>query len=306
MNAFANGGRSLTASLWIVLLSLLMPEAILAQEPGAAAAGGDEGIGETGTDPRDFAAKFMPYYRFTELENGLEQNELVLFGLVPFSKRVAMTFEIPLAYERDITNTAACAGLPDIPCFGTVPGGGVTLPNGLPAEGDGQETGVGDMNLRVFARMDWSFLGGDWLLGAEMVFPTATDPVLGSETFMVKPMITYVRDLGFWPGPGAFVASMNFYNFDVWKDSGRGDISQYIGRHFFMLPLHPSGIYALPEIQTIYDFETEHFSFWIGPEFGKLLAPGRILYAKPGWGVDPKASKGDRKWSFELGFRWFF
>ena len=27
--------------------------------------GAEEGIGETGTDPRDFAPKFMPYYRFT-------------------------------------------------------------------------------------------------------------------------------------------------------------------------------------------------------------------------------------------------
>ena len=38
-----------------------------------------------------------------------------------------------------------------------------------------------------------------------------------------------------------------------------------------MLPLRPpggifGGIYALPEMQPIYDFENSHFSFWIGPE----------------------------------------
>ena len=162
------------------------------------------------------------------------------------------------------------------------------------------------MNMRIFARTDTQILGGDVLVGAEFVFPTASEDVLGGETFIGKPMVVYVHDLPVWPAPGAFVASMNFYAFDLWKDSRRDSVSQYIGRHFFMLPIHPSGIYTLPEIQTIYDFERDHFSWWIGPEFGKLLAPGRILYAKPGWGIDPDDAEGDRQWSFEVGFRWFF
>ena len=263
----------------------------------------EEGIGETGTDPRDFAPKFMPYYRYTELENGLEQNEFVLFGLYPFSPRLAMTYEIPLAYERNIRSTDAYKnGLSQIP------GGGVTIPGGLPidAELDGKETGIGDMNLRFFYRHDWDFLCFDWMTGAEFVFPTANEDVLGGETFLIKPMLTLVRDIGFWPAPGAFFAMMNFYSFDAWKDSNRDDVSMYIGRYFFMLPVHPSGIYLLPEVQAIYDFENSHASFWIGPEVGKLLAPGRILYLKPGFGIDPDADKGDRDWSFEVGFRYFF
>ena len=64
---------------------------------GTMALGAEEGIGETGTDPRDFAPKFMPYYRFTELENGLEQQEFVLFGMYAFAPKFAMTYEIPLA-----------------------------------------------------------------------------------------------------------------------------------------------------------------------------------------------------------------
>jgi hypothetical protein len=228
-----------------------------------------EGIGDTGTDPRDFAPKFMPYYRYTELENGLEQNK---------------------------------NGLSQIP------GGGVTLPGDLPIsdELDGKETGIGDMNLRFMYRHDWDFLGFDWMTGAELVFPTANEDVLGSETFIVKPMVTMVRDIGFWPAPGAFFALMNFYGFDAWKDSNRDDVSQYIGRYFFMLPVHPSGIYLLPEVQFIYDFENSHGSLWIGPEVGKLLAPGRILYLKPGFGIDPDEDEGDRNWSFEVGFRYFF
>ena len=52
-------------------------------------------------------------------------------------------------------------------------------------------------------------------------------------------------------------------------------------------------------------FEDSHFSFWVGPEIWKLLAPGRILYVTPGFGVDPDARRGDRDWTFEVGFRWF-
>lgn len=295
----------LTKWLGVLFLAILLVVPVAGIFNGVSAAEGEpEGIGETGTDPRDFAPKFMPYYRYTELENGLEQNELVMFGLFAFSSKLAMTYEIPLAYERDITDTDLYKkGL-----AGDIPGGGIVLPNPLPvqAESDGKETGIGDMNLRFMYRHDWDFLGFDWLSGVELVFPTANEDVLGSETFLIKPMLTVVRDIGFWPAPGAFFALMNFYSFDAWKDSSRDDVSMYIGRYFFMLPVHPSGIYLLPEIQAIYDFEEDHFSAWIGPEVGKLLAPGRILYLKPGFGIDPDKDAGDRDWSFEVGFRYFF
>ena len=290
-------GRRLLATL--AVSALLNPGSILAEE--------SEGIGETGTDPRDFAPKFMPYYRYTELENGLEQQEAVLFGLYAFDSKFAMTYEIPVAMERDVSDT---------PLKGIDPSGqnecgpgnldpGVPgLPGGLPVgDGDCDETGVGDMNLRFMYRTDWDALGGDWIIGAQFDFPTASEDVLGSETFAAAPMFAYVKDLDFWPAPGAFFAAMNFYFTDVWKDDSREDVSSYVGRWFLMLPLHPSGIYMLPEFQPIYDFEEEEFSFWVGPEIGKLLAPGRIIYMKPGWGADP--GDPDRKFTFEVGFRYF-
>ena len=59
-------------------------------------------------------------------------------------------------------------------------------------------------------------------------------------------------------------------------------------------------------MQPVYDFREDHFSFWIGPEFGKIMAPGHIFYVKPGFGIDPSKSKGDRKFTMEFGFRYFF
>jgi len=61
----------------------------------------------------------------------------------------------------------------------------------------------------------------------------------------------------------------------------------------------------MPEFQPIYDFETEDFSGWLGLEFGKMLAPGKIAYIKPGWGID-NSEPVDRDNTFEIGFRWFF
>ena len=182
-------------------------------------------------------------------------------------------------------------------------------PNGLPAEGDGKEVGIGDGNVKIFGGVGHA-LGGDWMMGLEFGLPLATDPVIGSETATLAPMLVYVTDLPFWPGP-AFFAAMNFYKFDIWKDAGRQAIRQYIGRWFFMLPLRApgpglfDGIYLLPEFQPIYDFENSEFSLWIAPEFGKVLAPGVIVYAKPGFGVNPSTGSGERDFTFEIGIRYF-
>ena len=269
-----------------------------------------EGQPQTGTDPRDFAPKFMPYYRYTELENGLEDNVLTLFGLYAFTPKFAMTYEIPLGMNRDVTGTALNNG--DGTCGpGAVPPGEGQPPIPLPVAGDCDRTGMGDMNLRFMYRSDHNWLGGDWLYGLQIDFPTATDEKLGSETLKLGPMFAYVKDLEAYPAPGAFAALMNFYFFDAYKDNSRDDTSMYVGRWFVMLPLRKpgpglfDGIYALPEFQPIYDFENDHFSFWAGPEFGKMLGPGNIVYFKPGFGVDPDAAKGDREFTFEVGWRYF-
>ncbi len=43
----------------------------------------------------------------------------------------------------------------------------------------------------------------------------------------------------------------------------------------------------------------------IGLEFGKMFAPGRIGYIKPGRGIN-NSELVDRDDTFEVGFRWFF
>ena len=54
-------------------------------------------VNKTGTDPRDFSLKWMPFYRYTELENGLTQQDLTAFGTVPFTPRLGLFYEVPVA-----------------------------------------------------------------------------------------------------------------------------------------------------------------------------------------------------------------
>jgi hypothetical protein len=246
---------------------------------------------ETGTDPRSFALQWAPYYRYTELDNGLIQQDLVAFGVVGFTPRLGMFYELPVAQHRDFSN---------------VPG--------FPADADSKVIGMGDWNLKFLFRpealeMTYGEKGeksGSVLLGTEFILPTATDDALAGNAFVFSPILGVVFDM---PLHG-FVALLNLYQFDVFKGSSAPDTSRYVGRLFYMQPLTPpgkwwGGLYLLPEIQPIYDFEADDFSIWIGPEFGKMFAPGRIGYIKPGWGIS-NSEPTDRKFTVEVGFRWFF
>jgi hypothetical protein len=244
---------------------------------------------KTGTDPRDFSLKWMPFYRYTELENGLIQQDLTAFGTVPFSRRLGMFFEVPLAQYRD---------------FSDVPG----FPPGTDA------IGIGDIDLKFLwnpEALGFTFgkkgdRSGSVLLGMDFVLPTATNDALAGNALLLAPIVGVVVDMPFH----GFFAAINIYFFDVYKKDSAPDTSRYVGRWFYMQPLTPpgpwwGGLYVMPEFQPIYDFKTNDFSAWIGLEFGKMLAPGKIAYIKPGWGID-NSELVDRDNTFEAGFRWFF
>jgi hypothetical protein len=233
---------------------------------------------KTGTDPRDFSLKWMPFYRYTELENGLIQHDLTAFGTVPFLRNLGMFYEVPLAQYRD---------------FSDVPG----LPAGAPTDG----IGVGDVDLKFLYA-----LGDNVLLGTDFILPTATDAALAGNALLFAPIVGFVVDTPFY----GFVAMLNLYFFDVYKEASAPKTSRYVGRVFVMQPLTKpgpwwGGFFLLPEWQPIYDFETNDYSSWIGVEAGKMISDGRIAYVKPGWGISNSEST-DRKVTFEAGFRWFF
>jgi hypothetical protein len=148
------------------------------------------------------------------------------------------------------------------------------------------------------------------MFGAEFKFPTASDDVIGTEVTIASPMYVYVKNVQI-TGPG-FLAFMNFYDFDLFGSDPQTKVSKFRGRWFAMIPLAKpgpglfDGIYLLPELQPVYDFEAndDEFSLWFAPEFGKMVSKSFVMYAKPGWGII-KDAQTDRDFTFEIGFRYF-
>jgi hypothetical protein len=263
--------------------SLVIAFCVVALFPHGVLAGG------TGTDPRDFSNKFMPYHLYTELENGLEVLDLHIFGLYAITPKFAFTYDFPII--KNVSFDSDDSGLP----------------------GDLEETGIGDLNLRFFVPLgEEKFLGMSWMIGAEFNLPTHSKDgglpggadLLGSDQLTAGPIIVNIYDATFLPMPGAFLAMMHIFNFDIYGDDDEADVSMYKGRWFFMTPLNKKHkIYSLVEMQPVYDFEEDEFSFWLAPEFGKMFDWGP-LYLKPGFGIDNNLTT-DRKFSFEMGLRYF-
>jgi hypothetical protein len=246
---------------------------------------------KTGTDPRVFADKWMPFYRYTKLENGLTQQDLTAFGTVAFSPVVGMFYELPLAQYRDFS---------DVP--------------GLPAIAPIDTIGMGDIDLKFLHRpkaLDFHYgkdgkKSGSVLFGTDLVLPTASDDALAGDAFLFAPIVAVVVDM---PLHG-FFAALNLYFFDVYKTDSAPETSRYVGKWFYMQPLTKpgrwwGGLFILPELQPIYDFKTDDFSLWLGLEIGKVVGQGKIAYIKPGWGLN-NTEAIDRDSTFEVGFRWFF
>lgn len=241
----------------------------------------------TGTNPTGFANKFTPYYTYTELENGLEVQQLMLSGSIAFNKDVQMTYDLPMGQQTDFSGLAP------------------------PANAAPTVNGMGDLVLRFLAKPPtMQSKGSSHIFGMETTFPTANDPALGGVATIMSPMHVYVKDVQI-TGPG-FIALVSLYDFDLFKSAGQESVSRYRGRWFAMIPLAKpgpdflDGWYLLPEVQPVYDFKRDNnkFSLWIAPELGKLLSKKLVTYFKPGWGAI-KDDPTDRDFTFELGFRYF-
>ncbi len=318
--------------------SLSSPGLLFAQEEGSQASDESERsdtvregqqeeavyVDQSGNDPRDFRNKFMPYYRFTELRNGLQAHEWVMFGFWAITPRLGMTYEIPIKYVDASEaipggfslNPPGPIGGPPIPGFGGRVGPDI----------DAHQAGLGDTILRFFYRpeaTEWqsSFTwgprkgeksGGAFMPILETTLPTNTDDLLGSDTWVLSPGFVVVQDT---PTFG-FIAAMFFYDFNAIKSSDESYVSRFRARIFWLQPFSKpgpnlfDGMYMMPEFQPIYDMREGRFSMWIGPEFGKIMKMDDhptidtiSVYAKPGWGWAPHDVGGDREFSMEIGVR---
>ena len=272
-----------------------------------------EAVADNGTNPAALGVKYMPYSRYTELDNGIiDQDALTLFAMagIPISPFTALVIEWPLMKYRDFSSLYTVGGL-DPGAGGGAPG----FSSGLPEISDNVSvprllrqniTGFGDVKFRLvqgLGKIRKTVVIG----GGDLILPWASDAMLSSNKYQLGPMLATVTNFS----PSSFLAILHFYFFDIADgvhaaDEGgaQGDIGLYLARIFFQYAW-TSGWYVLPEAQVIHDFKNDDngFSLWIGPELGTVLGanPAITAYLKPGFGINP--DPGERKWSTEFGIR---
>ncbi len=276
---------------------------------------GGEEVVDNGTDPGSLGLKHLPYYRYTELDNGvIDSDAITLFTMVPLplTPFTALVFEWPVMKYRDYSSLFTPTG----ELIGDPEGGAPGLPGGVPfIEGVAAPRvirqniqGFGDFRIRLIQGVGMvKSIKTVFLVGGDIVLPWASDYMLSAGAYQVSPLFAHVTNFN----PLSFIAVLHFYFFDAgqgtWKDepfAQDADIGFYLARIFFQ-KAWKSGYYFLPEAQVIYDTKVDEggFSLWIGPEVGAVLgnSPAITGYIKPGFGISP--DPGERKWSVEFGIR---
>ncbi len=300
-----------------------------AQGQGSAAPQGEEGapaaekVQDNGTNPASMGFKFMPYTRFTELENGVTSSDvLTLFAMIPLpvTPFTAITIEWPVqktfdasAVVVDILNGDLDPG-EGIPCAPPSCGGNRPFPE-LPIEtvaAGFDQSGVGDLGFRLLQGLKMFGKPGEGMTtvligGFQLNTPTASAPVLGEEKWEIAPLFAHIHNFS----ARSFLAFMHLYFFDFADKNGiselhkDSEVSFYMGRYFFQYAWTESGWYLLPELQVVYDDNSvDEWSAFFMPEVGKSFKAGSMgitAYVKPGWGVSPDPA--ERRFGVEMGIR---
>ena len=117
---------------------------------------------------------------YTEIENGIEIQQLNLFGMYAFSPDLALTYDLPVVKHVDYSDLGAfkagTGGFPAGQSGQGLPSGGIPFSD---LDSDGDNTGMGDLNLRLFAKVGWDgSIDADntWMVMPliETTLPTAT------------------------------------------------------------------------------------------------------------------------------------
>jgi len=270
-------------------------------------------VADNGTNPGSLGFKWMPYYRSTELDNGVKDvDALTLFTMVPLafiSPFTALVFEWPVLKYRDYSSILEGAAPVEL-------GGSPSFPSGLPPGIDTQRlargdlSGWGDFRIRLIQGLKQiESINTIIMAGGDVILPFASDLGLSSGKYQLAPMIATVTNFD----PTSFLAILHFYFFDIGDSAHEGsdqmgEIGFYMARIFYQKAFPSSGYYLLPEVQFIYDSKVadgvSSTSLWFGPEVGKSWQSGTTAttaYLKPGFGIS--ADPGERKWSVEMGMR---
>ncbi len=163
--------------------------------------------------------------------------------------------------------------------------------------GAGSQFGLGDINLSLFLSPKKSAGGVIWGAGPVLLFPTATDSLLGGKKWGGGPAGVVLVLRGPWT---AGVLANHVWSFA--GDSDRADIS-----NTFMQPFAaytwPSAWTASVQSETTYNWKTEKWSVPVNLSVSRLVRLGRLPVSLQGgvgyWMQSPESGPEGLRFRFQ-------
>jgi hypothetical protein len=174
-------------------------------------------------------------------------------------------------------------------------------PGGDPTAG-ANISGMGDMDFRFLA-IPYVTKKFGVAAGLEAYFPTATNELLGTGRYALRPQV-FAGFFGLF-GKNSIFAPGYLYVFDVGGDSNRDEIEQHQLDIYFVWLLAQNRHWLIVNPAAVFDVENDK-NFWVvDVEWGYTIPqlPGAAIHLRPGFGVGE-----DRPfdWTFEFGIRFIW
>lgn len=168
-----------------------------------------------------------------------------------------------------------------------------------PAPGRDRTNGIGDLNFTGFfsPRKPGKWI---WGIGPALVFPTASDDVLGTEKWSAGPSIVVLTMPGSWV-VGGLVSQVWSYG----GDSDRENVSSFLLQPFINYNF-PNGWYFTSAPIITANWEADSGDRWtvpIGGGFGKIIRIGKVPFninSQVFYNVEKPAGGADWQWRFQI------
>jgi len=137
--------------------------------------------------------------------------------------------------------------------------------------GAGSQSGLGDITEQLFFSPKQPTAGGViWGAGAVLIFPTASDSMLGTEKWSLGPAFVAITMRGPWT-----LGALGNHAWSVAGDSDRADISNTFLQPFAAYTW-PNAWTASIQSETNYNWKTENWSIPLNVAASKLVFLGKL------------------------------
>lgn len=251
----------------------------------SADAGNGDGQQDNGTNPAQNATTFTASNEFYELDGGNQINTSYARLKFPiYDKRGSFLLEIPFAYYDF---NAQFPALPEVGGLGDVK-----------FQISYNTWTSCDKKLTMINFLEFYVPSADTALVTPPMGNELTAFNIGTGKYVLGPGMGFVYAIE----PNFIIAPLYFFEASVAGDDDRPMIRRGKWRIFAMYAWQ-SGIYTLPELQILTNYQTGNNDTYFAPEFG-YSKKGTTLYCKPGFGFDPDLN--DRQWGIDFGARIMF